>query len=271
MAKVTERLDQLLVSRGLAPTRSKAQALVLAGRVSSNGDRLEKSGTRLPLDTPLEVKPGPRYVSRAGHKLAGALDAFSIDPADRVALDVGASTGGFTQVLLERGARRIIALDVGRGQLDWSMRSDARVFPLEGCNARHLKPEQLPGVPSLVVIDVSFISTELILPAVVGCLAAEGEVATLIKPQFEVGRGRVGRGGIVRDPDLHRQVLTRAIEFCAANGWGVQALCASSLPGAEGNREFFLHIRPATRGLEQHALAEQIESAVTPPDSGYAP
>ena len=267
----TERLDQLLVVRGLAPTRSKAQALVIAGRVSSLGVRLDKSGSRLPLDAPLEVRPGPRYVSRAGHKLAGAFESFSIDPSDRIALDVGASTGGFTQVLLESGARQVIALDVGRGQLDWSRRSDSRVLPLEGVNARYLKPDQLPGLPSLAVIDVSFISTELILPAVVGCLTEGGEIATLIKPQFEVGRGRVGRGGIVRDPAQHREVLTRAIDFARGNGWGVDAVCASALPGAEGNREFFLHIRPTRRGRERATLLSQLELALAAPDDGSEP
>jgi 23S rRNA (cytidine1920-2'-O)/16S rRNA (cytidine1409-2'-O)-methyltransferase len=276
LRRPSDRLDRILVSRGLAENRSRAQALVLAGRVTCRGVRLEKPGVRLAVDAPLEVRPGRRYVSRGGHKLAAALDCFAIEPAGRVALDVGASTGGFTQVLLEHGARSVIALDVGRGQLDWSLRQDRRVHPLEGVNARYLEPAFLPAVPSLAVIDVSFISTELVLPAVVGCLSPDGEVATLIKPQFEVGRGHVGRGGIVRNPELHREVLERAARFSRVQGWGVCGLCASPLPGAEGNREFFIHLRPSERGLEKRELTDQLARALAgeatpqPPRGGGA-
>lgn len=261
------RLDQILLARGLAPTRAKAQALILAGRVTSEGRRLDKPGTAHPIDLPIEVAEGRRYVSRGGHKLEGALREFGVAVSGRDVLDVGASTGGFTDLLLKSGAGRVIALDVGRGQLDWTLRNDPRVHPLEGCNARYLAAEELPCSPSLVVIDVSFISLELIFPPVVACLAADGEVIALIKPQFEVGRGKVGRGGIVRDRDLHREVLDRICGFIARSGWAVQALVASPLRGADGNREFFVHFRPGGDRLDVDSLETEIERALGPQES----
>jgi 23S rRNA (cytidine1920-2'-O)/16S rRNA (cytidine1409-2'-O)-methyltransferase len=191
-----------------------------------------------------------------------ALDEFAIDVDGRDALDVGASTGGFTQVLLEAGARRVLALDVGRGQLDWTLRNDARVLPLEGINARHLTPADLPFVPSLAVIDVSFISLELVLSPVWACLSPGGDVVALIKPQFEVGRGQVGKGGIVRDPDLHRQVLQKISGWVRSNGRGVAGLCASPLRGADGNREFLIHIPAAKPGLRGEALDRALTRAL---------
>ena len=259
-----ERLDRILVLRGLAPTRTQARALILAGRVVSGSERLDKPGNRYHVDCPLRVEPGRRFVGRGAHKLEAALRSFGIDVAGRDALDVGASTGGFTQVLLEAGVRRVIALDVGRGQLDWTLRRDARVTPLEGLNARYLQPEDLPFAPSFAAIDVSFISLELVLPAVASCLVRAGEIVALVKPQFEVGRGQVGRGGIVRDSGLHRQVLERTVQFARANGWGVAALRASPILGADGNREFLIHIRPTARGVEPEALQAMIGDAVAP-------
>lgn len=240
-----DRLDRVLVERGLAENATRARALILAGRVVSEGRRLDKAGNRVPVDLPLEVSPGRRYVGRGAHKLAGALDAFRIEARDRPAIDVGASTGGFTQVWLEAGASPVIAVDVGRGQLDWTLRQDPRVVVLEGVNARHLDPATLPLRPSCASIDVSFISIERILPALVPCLEDEADIVALVKPQFEVGKGQVGRGGIVRDPDRHREVLTRVIGFCVDRGWGVRGAARSAIEGADGNREFFLHIRPA--------------------------
>lgn len=237
------RLDQLLVERGLAPTREKAQALILAGAVRSAGTVLDKPGRQLDVDHPLELAERPRWVSRGGHKLAGALDELGIDPTGRDAIDVGASTGGFTQVLLERGARHVVALDVGRGQLDWSLRQDERVTVVDGVNARRLDPASLPWAPGLAVIDVSFISLRLVLPPVAACLRDGGEVVALVKPQFEVGRGRVGRGGIVREPSLHREVLADAVELARRCRIGPVGLAASPITGAEGNREFFIHGR----------------------------
>jgi 23S rRNA (cytidine1920-2'-O)/16S rRNA (cytidine1409-2'-O)-methyltransferase len=254
----SERLDLLLVRRGLAPTRAKAQALILAGRVTSEGKRLDKPGLRLAGSTVIEVAEGQRFVGRGGEKLAGALESFAIEVAGRDAIDVGASTGGFTQALLLAGARRVVALDVGRGQLDWSLRKDPRVHVLEGINARHLTPAMLPWAPSLGVVDVSFISLRLVLPAVVECLAPGGELVALVKPQFEVGRGQVGRGGIVRDRTLHARVLVALHAFALARGWGIADACASRLRGAQGNQEYLVHLRPGRPGME----AEPFERCV---------
>jgi len=256
-----ERLDQLLVSRGLADSRAKAQALILAGLVRTGEIRLEKPGARLSVDLPLSLICERSFVSRAGPKLEAALAGFSIEVAGRDALDVGASTGGFTQALLRAGARRVIALDVGKGQLDWTLRTDPRVVPIEGVNARHLRPGDLPFVPSLATVDVSFISLDRVLPAVVACLAdGSGELVALVKPQFEVGRGQVGRGGIVRDPALHRAVLIRITRTAGSAGWHVRGILASPLLGAEGNREFLLHLvlgaSPATPPADLSGLVD---------------
>ncbi len=256
------RLDAVLVLRGLADTRSKAQALVLAGRVRSEGRRLEKPGERVRPDLPLEIDPGPRWVGRGGEKLAGAIERLGVDPAGRDALDVGASTGGFTQVLLARGARRVAAVDVGRGQLDWSLRNDPRVVVLEGRNARELAPADLPFVPSLAAIDVSFISLRLVIPAVVRCLAPGGEIVALVKPQFEVGRGLVGRGGVVRDRALHREVLAKLASRAETEGWGLHDVVPSPIRGAEGNVEFFVLLRPGAPGADHDRATRRIAQAL---------
>jgi len=261
-AQPRERLDQLLVARGLIESRAKAQALVLAGRVTSEGRRLDKPGVRYRADIPLELRPGRRWVGRGGHKLHAALAEFDCSVAGRDALDVGASTGGFTQVLLEAEARRVIALDVGRGQLNWGLRNDPRVFPVEGVNARYLEPRVLPFAPALATVDVSFISLELVLPQVVACLEAGCDLIALIKPQFEVGRGSVGRGGIVREPALHRAVLERVIGIAGQRDWSVAGLCPSPITGADGNREFLIHIRPEGGGLEPRRLALRIDEVL---------
>lgn len=260
------RLDRILVERGLAPTRAKAQALILAGQVHTGQTRLDKPGMRHPPDIPLRIAEGRRYVGRGAHKLLAALRRFRIDVAGKPAIDVGASTGGFTQVLLERGAGRVIALDVGHGQLDWGLRNDPRVFPLEGVNARYLSPGALPFIPHFGAVDVSFISLERILPPVVDCLAPGGELVTLIKPQFEAGRDKVGRGGLVKDPGVHREVLRRYTSSIVHCGWSVVDLCPSPLPGARGNREFLAHVRPSGDGLDAAAVAARIEACVAEPD-----
>jgi 23S rRNA (cytidine1920-2'-O)/16S rRNA (cytidine1409-2'-O)-methyltransferase len=257
-----ERLDRILVMRGLVSTRSQAQALILAGRVSSEGRRLEKPGVRYPADIALEIREGRRFVSRGGHKLAAALESFALDVGARNALDVGASTGGFTQVLLEAGAARVIALDVGRGQLDWSLRQDPRVHPLEGVNARYLAVQDLPFLPYLAVVDVSFISLRLVLPPVATCIENDGSIVALVKPQFEVGRGQVGKGGIVRDPALHREVLEGIVAFAVERDWGVAGLIPSPIEGAEGNREFLVHLRPAGQGFAAAELRPLVEVAL---------
>jgi len=263
--EATERLDRLLVARGLAPTRTKAQALILAGRVRSLQQQLDKPGQRVRRDVPLEVLEGRRWVGRGGDKLHAALAALGVDPRGRDALDVGASTGGFTHVLLEAGAKRVVALDVGRGQLDWGLRNDERVVVLEGTNARYLEPEALPFRPHLATVDVSFISLERILHPVARCLTEGAEIVALVKPQFEVGRGQVGRGGLVRDPRLHHQVLLRVARFASGAGWAVAGACRSALPGATGNREFFLHLRPDGDGLEWDPLAAHLEALTVAP------
>lgn len=253
------RLDLILVERGLAPTRTRAQALIMAGRVRSAGIRLDKPGVRVEPDIPLTVDPGERYVGRGGLKLNGALAMLEGGVAGCAALDVGASTGGFTQVLLEAGATKVIALDVGRGQLDWTLRTDPRVTVMEGFNARHIQPSDLPFTPDLAVIDVSFISLVLILPAVFRCLPDHGRVVALVKPQFEAGRGKVGKGGIVRDPVVHREVLVNIAAFATENRWGIRSVEVSSIRGAEGNVEFFISLATGPAGLAPDAVARLIE------------
>jgi 23S rRNA (cytidine1920-2'-O)/16S rRNA (cytidine1409-2'-O)-methyltransferase len=241
------RVDTLLVERGLAESRARAQALVLAGLVWSDGQRLDKPGISLADDTPLEVRGREHpWVSRGGVKLAHALDHFVLDPAGAVALDIGASTGGFTDVLLTRGARRVYAVDVGHGQLAWKLRQDARVTVLERTNARHLTREQIPEPPDFVVCDASFISLTTVLPAALALAAPVARLVALIKPQFEVGKGKVGKGGVVRDPALHREVCERITAWLAAQpGWHVEGVTQSPIQGPEGNIEFLVYARRA--------------------------
>jgi 23S rRNA (cytidine1920-2'-O)/16S rRNA (cytidine1409-2'-O)-methyltransferase len=237
-----ERLDVLLVDRGLAGTREKARALVLAGNVRVEGQRADKPGHTFPAACLIELLKGLPYVSRAGKKLEAALDEFHIQVRDRTCLDVGASTGGFTDCLLQRGARRVYAVDVGAGQLDWKLRNDPRVAVREGINARYLSLEHIGELVELAVCDVSFISVTLILSPMLALLRPEGEMVILVKPQFEVGRGKVGKGGIVRDPALHAEVCERVREVVL--GMGLTAsLMESPVLGAEGNKEFLLYAR----------------------------
>jgi 23S rRNA (cytidine1920-2'-O)/16S rRNA (cytidine1409-2'-O)-methyltransferase len=242
-----QRLDQLLVERGLVESRTRAQALVLGGRVLvGEGDAARhdrKPGDLLPSDTPLAIVAHEPYVSRGGHKLAAALDAFEVDPTGRVALDVGASTGGFTDVLLQRGAARVYALDVGRGQLAEALRRDPRVVSMERTNARTLTAATLPEPVDVVTIDVSFISLARVLGPVAATLRPGGHVVALVKPQFEAGRGRTDHG-VVRDPAIHREVLDRVVGDAAAAGLGMRAVIASPIFGPEGNREFLVHLAP---------------------------
>jgi 23S rRNA (cytidine1920-2'-O)/16S rRNA (cytidine1409-2'-O)-methyltransferase len=241
------RLDQLLVERGLAESRARAQALVLAGVVrvgegdSARADR--KAGDLLDASIPVAVAAPEPYVSRGGHKLAAALDAFAIDPAGLVCLDVGASTGGFTDVLLQRGAARVHAIDVGRGQLADRLRADSRVVAHDRTNARHLTPESVGERIDLAVVDVSFISLELVLGPIEAILhEARGPIVALVKPQFEVGKGGTDRG-VVRDPAAHRTVLERIVEAAARVGLGARAVIASPILGPDGNREFLVHLQ----------------------------
>lgn len=239
------RLDRLLVERGWFVSREQAAAAVLAGRVRVGGTPVTKAGRRLPADAVLEVAgPAHPYVSRGGLKLAAALDAFATDPRGRVCLDVGASTGGFTDLLLQRGAARVYAVDVGYGQLAWRLRQDPRVVVRERVNARALGAADVPEPVDLAVVDVSFISLAKVLPAVGGRVAAGGAVICLVKPQFEAGPADVPRGGVVRDPEVHARVLRGVLEAAAALGWPAAGLIASPITGADGNREFLAHLLP---------------------------
>jgi 23S rRNA (cytidine1920-2'-O)/16S rRNA (cytidine1409-2'-O)-methyltransferase len=237
------RLDILLVERGLAPSRERARALVLAGQVTVDGGLVDKAGANVAVDARIELAtPDHPYVGRGGVKLAHALEAFGVMVEGRRALDIGASTGGFTDVLLQRGAAHVIALDVGRAQLDWKLRTDPRVEVVEGMNARYLKAADVHGPVDLVTIDVSFISLRLILPALAPLLPAGADVIALVKPQFEAGREAVGRGGLVHDPDVHAQVLADVTAAAHAVGLRRVAMTPSPITGAQGNQEFFLHL-----------------------------
>jgi 23S rRNA (cytidine1920-2'-O)/16S rRNA (cytidine1409-2'-O)-methyltransferase len=242
------RLDVLLVSRGLVESREKARALILAGKVTVDGLHSPKAGSLVANDIAVRVaEPEHPWVGRGGIKLAAALDAFGIDVAGRLAVDIGASTGGFTDVLLQRGARRVIAVDVGHNQLHFKLRRDERVTVLEGINARTLSPADLPELGSgagIVTIDVSFISLRLIFPAVRTILAPHSDVVALVKPQFEAGRADVGKGGLVTSPDVHARVVDGVSTAAAAAGLMRAALVESPITGAEGNREFLMHLRP---------------------------
>jgi 23S rRNA (cytidine1920-2'-O)/16S rRNA (cytidine1409-2'-O)-methyltransferase len=245
--KTATRLDTLVVARGLAASRERARALILAGQVRVNGVVSSKAGT--PVDADAEVsliEPDHPYVGRGGLKLAHALDAFGIDVTGRLALDVGASTGGFTDVLLRRGAARVVALDVGHNQLDWKLRTDPRVIVLERINARAVTAEQLPPDArsfGIATMDVSFISARQVLPAIVPLLDPGADVVVLVKPQFEAGRSEVGKGGLVRDPIVHARVVEEVAAAASALGLTRVAAADSPITGSEGNREFLLHLR----------------------------
>jgi len=250
VTRTRARLDITLVDRGLAPSRERARALILAGQVSVNGQVESKAGTPIAADARIELAtPDHPYVGRGGVKLAAALDVFGVLARGRRALDIGASTGGFTDVLLQRGAVSVVALDVGHGQLDWRLRTDPRVLVREGVNARGLSKDDVPYAPDLVTIDVAFISLRHILPPLTPLLAANADVIALVKPQFEAGRGEVGKHGLVTDPAVHEAVLAAVTEAAAAAGFERIAMTPSAITGATGNQEFFLHLRAERRSL----------------------
>lgn len=242
------RLDTLLVERGLAASRERARALILAGSVRVNGRPAPKAGTQVPRDCEITLaSPDHPYVGRGGLKLAHALDTFGISVTNAIALDIGASTGGFTDVLLQRGAAHVLALDVGHGQLDWTLRNDPRVTVMERVNARFLAPYQLPEgtrIFDIVTIDVSFISLAHILPVVPPLLDPNGHVIALVKPQFEAQRGEVGKGGIVRDEQVRARVVNEVIAAADKLGLRRAGLAESPIEGMEGNREFLVYLRP---------------------------
>ncbi|MGQ9682110.1 MAG: TlyA family RNA methyltransferase [Anaerolineae bacterium] len=260
MAK--ERLDQLLVERGFAESRARAQALIIAGQVRVNGQVVDKPGTQVLAQDDITVEAQTPFVSRGGCKLAAGLDAFGIAPQGLVAADVGASTGGFTDCLLQRGATKVYAIDVGYGQLAWGLRQDPRVVVMERTNVRYL--ERLPEPVDLVTIDVSFISLALVLPVVARWLKPHGDIVALVKPQFEVGKGEVGRGGVVRRPEQHRVVLERMAALGHGLGLHPQGLIASPVLGPAGNREFLMHLARRQRldpEREQCLLTQAVQQA----------
>ncbi len=245
-AKATERLDLAMVRRGLAESRERAQALILAGVVSVAGRVARRAAQAIPREIPIEVAgPGHPYVGRGGLKMQAALEAFGIDPAGMVALDIGASTGGFTDCLLQHGAARVYAVDVGYGQLAWRLRQDPRVVVIERCNARYLDRSHVPEPVELAVIDVAFISLTMILPAVRACLAPGGQVVALLKPQFEIGKGKVGRGGIVRDERLRRETVAKVRGAVVAQRWEWCGEIPSPIAGQKGNVEYLIRLRPS--------------------------
>jgi len=236
------RLDRLLVERGLAESRQKAQALILAGQVLVDEQKLEKCGTPVNPEARLRLLGAPlRYVSRAGLKLEAALDYFHVNPSGKLCLDIGASTGGFTDCLLQRGAARVIAVDAGTNQLDWKLRQDPRITVMEKTNARYLTLGQIGMRVAIVTMDVSFISATLIIPALPPLLDKDADILVLVKPQFEVGPHQVGKGGVVRDPKLHEEAINKVARKITELGFTGMGRVESVLPGASGNREFFLH------------------------------
>ena len=253
------RLDQLLVQRALAPSRERAQALILAGAVRVDGEVADRAAAPVSDASAITVASGPRFVSRGGDKLEGALDDFGLDVAGKVVLDVGSSTGGFTDSVLQRGAQKVYAIDVGKGQLDWKLRIDERVVSREGVNAR--EGFDLPEPVDLVVADVSFISLRVALLPSFRHLREGGDVVALVKPQFEAGREAVGRGGIVRDAKVRAAAVVAVGEAFTAVGVGVVAIAASRLAGREGNREIFIHCRKGDAGLPPGRIRERAAEA----------
>ena len=239
-----ERLDKLLIEKGMVQSRERARALIMAGRIAVEGRTVDKPGMRIEMEAQLELRGDDQpYVSRGGIKLEGALDAFRIDPKGFVVMDVGASTGGFTDCVLQRGAKKVYAVDVGYGQLAWKLQTDSRVVSLERRNVRYLKREEVKEEMDLILIDTSFISIEKFLPNLLRFLREGGSIIGLIKPQFEVGRGEVGKGGVVRDGILHQKVIDRISEFSRGLGLSVLGVIESPILGPKGNREFFIYLK----------------------------
>lgn len=258
-----KRIDQLLVEKDFFPSREHAQRALMAGVVFYRGECIDKPGTRVDPSGEIEVKGDPcPFVSRGGLKLEGVLDKFDIKPEGRIALDSGASTGGFTQCLLQRGAKQVFAVDVGYGQLAWKLRQDPRVVVLERTNLRYLTPAELGTKVDLVTLDLSFISLRKVFPAVRGLLQEGGEVVTLVKPQFEAGREHVGKGGIVKDPEIHFAVLEKVIASARENSFQVQGITYSPLPGTDGNLEFFLWLAAGREDQTGRDFSEEIQAVV---------
>ncbi len=241
---IKERLDKVLVDKGIVRSRERARAMIMAGRVAVDGGTVDKPGAQIDMEARLEVQgENSSYVSRGGEKLEGALKAFAVDPRGMVAMDVGASTGGFTDCILQKGAEKVYAVDVGYGQLAWRLRKDPRVVNLERRNIRYLRREEIKEELDLILVDTSFISVEKFLPHLLGFLKKGGAIVSLIKPQFEVGRKEVGKGGVVRDKALHQKVIDRISDFSRGLGLKVLGVTESPLLGPKGNKEFFIYLK----------------------------
>jgi 23S rRNA (cytidine1920-2'-O)/16S rRNA (cytidine1409-2'-O)-methyltransferase len=250
-----KRLDVVMVERGLADSREKAQALIMAGEVSVDGQPIHRASVQVAQEAVVEVRQPLPYVSRGGVKLAHALDEFDLNVRDLAVADVGASTGGFTDCLLQRGARRVYAVDVGYGQLDWKLRQDPRVVVLDRTNVRDL--QELPEVVDAAVVDVSFISLTIVLPAILRFLKPDGWIVALVKPQFEAGRGQVGKGGVVKDPAVHRSVIEKVTSWAADRGLAIAGVTASPLLGPAGNREFLVLLRLSGESIDVPAAIDR--------------
>jgi 23S rRNA (cytidine1920-2'-O)/16S rRNA (cytidine1409-2'-O)-methyltransferase len=263
MAEKRQRLDHLLVERGLVTTGAKAQAMIMAGEVWVDGERAEKPGKKFPQTCELEIKSSsPGFVSRGGGKLEGALVATGVDVAGLVALDVGASTGGFTDCLLQRGAEKVYAVDVGKGLLDWKLRNDSRVVCMEGINARYLEAEQIPEKIDIIVVDSSFISLTKIMPAILPFLKEGGVFLPMVKPQFEVGKEQVPKGGVIKDPKLHQQVLKVISQFIYNSEMEILAIAPSPVKGPKGNQEFFIYSKKSPQITSIDQISEMIMRAI---------
>lgn len=259
-----ERLDVLLVEQGQYESREKAKAAIMAGLVSVDGERVDKAGTKIKVDAVITVKGELHpYVSRGGLKLEKAIAAFGVSLEDKVVVDIGASTGGFTDCALQNGAKQVYSVDVGYGQLAWKLRNDPRVIVMERTNFRHLKREDLKGeTPEIAVMDVSFISIRLLMPVISNILAEDGMLLTLIKPQFEAGRERVGKNGIVRDPEVHRDVLVHVLGSAVNQGFHVQDITFSPITGGDGNIEFLAHLTKQGQGLSAEEIPVKIDAVI---------
>ncbi|MBL0388103.1 TlyA family RNA methyltransferase [Tumebacillus sp. ITR2] len=259
-----ERLDVLLVEQGHYDSRERAKAAIMAGLVSVDGERVDKAGTKIKVEAKITVKGDLHpYVSRGGLKLEKALAAFNVSLVDKVVVDIGASTGGFSDCALQNGAKQVYSIDVGYGQLAWKVRNDPRVIVMERTNFRHLQPQDLKGeTPQVAVMDVSFISIRLLLPVISNILTEDGQLLSLIKPQFEAGRDRVGKNGIVRDPEVHRDVLVHTLGTAVAQGFRVVDITFSPITGGDGNIEFLAHLTKVGNGLSPEELTEKIQGVV---------
>ena len=261
MGEKKERLDVLLVEKGHFESREKAKRAIMAGLIFVNGEKEDKAGTTLPYTAEIVVKGNPLpYVSRGGLKLEKALKSFPIELKDRICMDIGASTGGFTDCMLQNGAKEVYAVDVGHGQLDWKLRNDERVHFMEKCNIRFVEETDLTEKPSFFSIDVSFISLKLVLPVVKKLTSLPGEVVCLIKPQFEAGREQVGKKGVVRDPKVHEEVIRTVLEFAASIGFSIEGLSFSPIKGPEGNIEYLAYLK--YEGEESGSLPEGMEEKI---------